>query len=685
MKLMYNQRVILERLVLLSTFAFYFPLGFFLLFGSGNVKADPAESNWQEIGTASAQPPSKVIVNDDFENGMPLGINAYSVTTAIDTNRAYSGHASLRITSVPTVSAGTFTFNLDGRINFSANAEFSLWIYAEPDTNPAVYISANDGTRRYTLTSAPPIKPGQWTCVTGRVHASDWRESDKDFKLVIRTSGTCWIDDVMMSTGTPETPSQVWLNLKPLLRAIADKRTSSLALGSTLALDARNAALAPDIANAQAILPTTDVIPIPADGLLVFAIDAKDDLELTGTLHLEPDADLRPAIRVTVLCNDTVIGAPSVKAAPWEAWGNSRPGPMPDHVRGTPPPSAVELSGFRMTKGRHYITIAGPHIRPGGNFGKLELRAHANPAEKPLYTFGLFADTHIGVARSLWANTKLLGPAGVELEVALRQLKSENTEFAIIAGDMTDHGWHKEIEIFAGVVERGGLPVYGCYGNHDSFDPAARVNYASLMPTLFPSTPKNTDYTFTHPPLRFIVLDGSYWRDENGKLHEHLVPDTVSAYRDGMTDWLRETLAKDTSTPTIIISHFLFYIKGGMSDITGYNGEDTRIDKEIMSVLDAAPNVVATFNGHHHYNAFATRNGITSMMIPAFAEWPNAYHVYRVYPDRLEWEIRQFSNRGFIREGVVKEMALLWMLHTTEGDLSGTIPLVHKPSESQTP
>jgi len=648
----------------LSTFV----LCVFLIVG-GSVKADPSN-------TTSALPAPVVIVNADFENGMPSGIDAYSVTTAIDTNWVHSGRASLRITNVPTVPTGTFTFNLNGRVDFSSNAEFSLWIYAEPDSNPAVYVSANDGSGRYLIAAAPPIETGQWTWVSGRVHASDWRESDKDFKLVIRISGTCWIDDVLMATGTPETPSQVWPKLKQLLNITADKRVSSLTLGGTLTLDARNAALAPDTAISQVILPATDIIPIPAEGLLVFAIDAEDDLELGGTLYLEPDADLRPAIRVTVLCDDTVIGAPSVKAASWEHWANGRPGPMPDDLRGERPSSIVELAGFRMTKGRHYITIAGPHIRSGGIFGKLELSAKAEPAENPLYTFGMFADTHFGYGRAVWANTKLLGHASGEFEAAIRKLKSENAEFAIIAGDMTDHGWRKEIEIFANVIERGGLPVYGCYGNHDTFDPAARANYASLMPELFPFGHKNTDYAFTRPPLRLIVLDGGYWRDEDGKLHEHRVPNAVSAYRDDITDWLRKTLAQDTTTPTIIISHFLFYIKGGMSDITGYNGEDARMDKEIMSVLNATPNVVATLSGHHHYNAFATRNGITCMMIPSFTEWPNAYHVCRIYSDRLEWEIRQFSNRGIIREGVIKEKALLYTLHTTEGDLSGSIPLI---------
>ena len=62
-------------------------------------------------------------------------------------------------------------------------------------------------------------------------------------------------------------------------------------------------------------------------------------------------------------------------------------------------------------------------------------------------------------------------------------------------------------------------------------------------------------------------------------------------------------------------------------------------------------------------------------MNTAFCEWPNAYRVFRVFPDRVEWELRQVGNRGFVRESFVPRKALSWMISTGEGDLSGEFGL----------
>lgn len=60
-------------------------------------------------------------------------------------------------------------------------------------------------------------------------------------------------------------------------------------------------------------------------------------------------------------------------------------------------------------------------------------------------------------------------------------------------------------------------------------------------------------------------------------------------------------------------------------------------------------------------------------MNPAFVEWPNTYRVFRVYQNRLEWELRQVPNRGFVRESFVPSKALSWMISTGDGDLTGTV------------
>ena len=628
---------------------------------------------------------SKLIISADFEKGMPAGIRTQRCNATIDTTRAHSGNSSVRLNAEPKNTTGNFSFDLDGKLDFNANTVFSMWIYAEPGTDALAQITASDGSVRYVMAaSTPNDKPGQWTKVTGFVPAGDWRKWDTGYVLNVRINGegTVWVDDILMATTTVQTPAQVWPKLKQTLHATAAKRASPLAPGDTLTLDARHAAVVPDTARDNVILPPVPnpaQIPnlvVPADGLLVFAIDAKTDLDLTGTLHLEHTSDdLRPGARVTVLANDTVIGAPSIKSTkPWTAWANNRHSPIPNTARGERPPPAVPLAPFRLAKGRHHIIIAGNHNRHGGTFSKLELRAAARPAEKPIMTFGVFSDTHIGNGRDIWMGMGLHARCADELEAALRQLKSEGGSFAIIAGDATNNGRRSQIEPLAAAIKRAGLPVHGVYGNHDVYQPTSRADFTSMIPGYFPPGPNNGDYTFTRGPLRFIILDGTHII---GKRHE---------YRDGMLDWLRDILAKDTTTPTIVCSHYHFYNKGGVSATTGYQLGRSSKDEKLLAALYPAPNVIATFSGHTHQTDLTTHNGITSMTNPSIANWPNAYRVCRVYPDRIEWEIRQISNRGLIREGVVKETGVLTALHADHDDLSGTISLAPRnPSHPATP
>ncbi len=51
------------------------------------------------------------------------------------------------------------------------------------------------------------------------------------------------------------------------------------------------------------------------------------------------------------------------------------------------------------------------------------------------------------------------------------------------------------------------------------------------------------------------------------------------------------------------------------------------------------------------------------------------YRVFRVYADRIEWEVRQVSNRGFVSEAVVPAKALTWMISVRDGDLAGVVNL----------
>ena len=252
-------------------------------------------------------------------------------------------------------------------------------------------------------------------------------------------------------------------------------------------------------------------------------------------------------------------------------------------------------------------------------------------------------------------------------------LRESDVAFAIIAGDMVDGATRPQFAQLADVLKTSGLPVFGCVGNHDAYHASSRADQLELLPSMFPGG--KTSYVLERLPLRFIVLDASYWRTLDGGFTETY--DRAKTRGIGIKpeqiEWLRETLAADTTTPTIIVWHYVFSNRGGVSSC-GYKLRTSR-DNRIFGILEASPNVIASLNGHTHWNSVDVAGGITCIQNAAFVEWPNMYRVFRVHDDRLEWEVRLADSFGFVRESFVPEKALSWMISTQPGDLAGRVLL----------
>lgn len=611
-------------------------------------------------------------VEESFEGRMP-DLHTHQATYAADTAQAHGGARSLRVT--PAKESGGAYFKLDGKLDFTHDYEYSAWVYAGDDRSVSVYLSASNGKERYTVSSVRGGEAGKWARLRGVIRAGQWHPQDREFMLALSTRGESWFDDVTLSQAdVPDPAMDVWPRLEAKLHAAADARAVSLALGQRAVLDAMRGALASAIDREDVVLVSEPAVLVPAEGLLTFAVDVKEPLYVTGELELEPDADLRPGLRAYVLSDDTLVGAPMVKAAPWRNRGAAETAPAPA-VEGMKPVPTVKLGAWRLDRGRHTLTVAGPHMRPAGLFRRLTLQALPRQAEKPVYTFAVFADTHLGEGRPEWMNVKMDEPAIDELGSSLKRLRAEGVAFAFIAGDMTDGGRPQQVAALARTIQSAGLPVYGCIGNHEVFSAGSRTNLTASLPDLFPAG--KTQYVLDRPPLRFVVLDGTWWRDRDGNALD--VYDRAKAVRVAASPeevaWLRQTLAADTRTPTVALWHYPFYSSRGETSCGYQLGQPMIWNTEVLSLLEAAPNVAATLNGHMHYNAADVHGGIACLQNAAFAEWPNLYRVVRVYTDRMEWEVRQVHNRGFVSEGVLPEKALTWMISIREGDLAGSVRL----------
>lgn len=621
---------------------------------------------------------AQVEISEGFEGKLP-DFHVYQATYTSELSRAHSGARSLRVT--PTKDSGGAYFRLDGRLDFSSGYEYTLWVNASANNGANVYISASDGKKRYTVSSVRGGVAGQWVQLRGVVRAQDWRPADRDFMLAMSTSGECWFDDVILrKADIPDPAIEVWPHLERQLRAAADQKAVTLRRGERLTLKATQGVLASAVDRTNVVSVGRSPVAIPAEGLLVFVVDVEEAVYVAGTVELEPDTDLRPGLRAYVLSNDTLIGAPMVTAATWRNIDNKLTAPAPD-VQGEKPATTVKLTEWRLEKGRHYLTVAGPHMRSAGLFHCFELRASERSADQPLYSFALFADTHLGEGRPEWMNIKMDEPAIDELGKSLQQIRTEGVAFALIAGDMTDGGRSSQIDSLAQAIRVGGLPVYGCIGNHEAFAANSREDLLEVLPGLFPGN--QTQYVLDRAPLRFLVMDGAWWRDQEGHVLDGY--DRAKAVRmaakPSEIEWLRQRLAEDTRTPTLVMWHFPFYNSGGPSNCGYQLGKPKIWDAEVLSILAAAPNVVATLNGHMHYTSVDVHSDIVCLQNASYAEWPHLYRVLRVYSDRIEWEVRQVHNRGFVSEGVLPAKALTWMISTREGDLGGTVRLALRITE----
>ena len=446
----------------------------------------------------------------------------------------------------------------------------------------------------------------------------------------------------------------IYPQIRAALRGSADDRAHTLT-DAGLELGSRDGAVASSLDEVAVTRPSAAAVPISPDGQLTFAVDVRRSCWVRGTLDLEPDADRRPGLRATVLCDDVVVAAPMVSARPWGVGEITEAAPA---VVGEAPATRVPLAPWRLEAGRHYLTVAGPHVRLGGRFARLRLES-VGPAAEPLFRFAFISDTHVRrEGREDWMNRKMGDAAAPALLATLRDLAAEGIRFVVHGGDMTEHATRDEFTLMRDVLAAQPLPVYGCIGNHDRYLATSRSDALEVLTAHFPGGA--LDYTVSYLPLRFVVFDVAVEQEE---------------WREARIAWLRETLSADRTTPTIFVWHYPPYNRGGLAG-SGFRLHDwSQLGRSsILDVLCDAPNLVACLNGHDHWDEVNVLDGLPLVQNAAFVEWPNTYRVYRVYADRLEWEVRQVANRGFVRESCLPEKGMTWMIATADRDLSGVLP-----------
>jgi 3',5'-cyclic AMP phosphodiesterase CpdA len=137
-------------------------------------------------------------------------------------------------------------------------------------------------------------------------------------------------------------------------------------------------------------------------------------------------------------------------------------------------------------------------------------------------------------------DTHYLTPeCGPWLERVVRQMKTEEADFCLLCGDLTEQGKPEHIAAVKDIFQGLGKPVYTVIGNHDYGKGDDRKPYDQAFPG-------RINYWFEHRGWQFVGLDSS-----DGLRYEktNIQPATFR--------WLDENLARlDRRKPTALFTHF---------------------------------------------------------------------------------------------------------------------------------
>ena len=146
---------------------------------------------------------------------------------------------------------------------------------------------------------------------------------------------------------------------------------------------------------------------------------------------------------------------------------------------------------------------------------------------------------------------------------------------------------------------------------------------------------ENSYYSFDKNQFHFIVLDGNDRRSENDKGYKQYIGAK-------QLDWLKKELT-NSKYPIIIFSHQgLTTYEGGEDDSYGIENNDLiRELLESHNQLNPKTKVIASFNGHTHFDYAEEINGIWYITINSMSyQWMGEAYTHIRYSEEVDKNFR---------------------------------------------
>jgi 3',5'-cyclic AMP phosphodiesterase CpdA len=261
--------------------------------------------------------------------------------------------------------------------------------------------------------------------------------------------------------------------------------------------------------------------------------------------------------------------------------------------------------------------------------------------DKPIFSFGVITDVQYADVEQV-GERNYRGTLAI-LEKTVEELNQHQLAFTVHLGDLID----RDFDSFAKplhILKGSDAQVYHVFGNHD-FD--VQDEYKKEVPKIL-ENPKGY-HSFTRGEVVFVVLNGmdnslpghtlgsSGYKRAATTLEnlEKAGADNAKPWNGGLgekqTKWLSKTLAaaEKHEKKVVVFCHY---------PLLPENGLQLWNNREVLSLVDSSPSVVAFFSGHHHSGNYVVDKGVHHLTFYGMVEAksPVLGGVVHVFSNRLE-------------------------------------------------
>jgi 3',5'-cyclic AMP phosphodiesterase CpdA len=254
------------------------------------------------------------------------------------------------------------------------------------------------------------------------------------------------------------------------------------------------------------------------------------------------------------------------------------------------------------------------------------------------FRFAIVSDPHIALSHTIWDHPSRFHLVEVSipaLEKVFQHLLTENLDFLLLPGDLTQHGEPENHAWLANRLCELPFPAYVVPGNHDV--PAFDATPSSIAFKEFAQYYHRQGYTNSQQPyytcevlpgVRLIGLNSNQFDAEGKQLPVGLLDEPQLA-------WLETVLAEATEPLVMIMVHHnvLEHLPNQSVHPLGRRYM-LKNAPALLSKLKLA-NVPLIFTGHLHVQDIASASGLYDITTGSLVSYPHPYRVLEFQTDEV--------------------------------------------------